>query len=484
MNHLTFVSDDAAAELCSGDATLFLPRLQRLTSAPLATRLLTRMELGGSDLRFIEEISPEAAAELAKHTKQLRLFALKSLNAEIAAALASHRADIDLPALEHIDRETGDALAGHPGGIHLPKLRNLLSAALAKKLIKDGERQFQHIQEISPEVAKVFADHDFDFSHRIDLSGLTALSVEAARSLVDAEADLALNGLTEMPLPLAQVLGRFAGARLELKGVHSMSKQSQEALGSIKGQVVLAPQDVVSSRSSALMGQVHSAKAITSEVAAALAKRDDELTLSVTELPPDVAEALSDYVGDTLRLNSIRTLSLESARHLGKLRLRRLEMNALDELPASVATLLAPLGPSHALELKGLRTLDKDTAAILAQSVAEVDLSGVKSLDPAAATALAAKGDKPRQFGLDLEGLCDLSPEAARGLARYRGDLRLPSIKTITPEVAEAFASHKGKLMLGITSIDDESVEWLSKHRDEVNIFASSAESVGERRLG
>ncbi len=100
-----------------------------------------------------------------------------------------------------------------------------------------------------------------------------------------------------------------------------------------------------------------------------------------------------------------------------------------------------------------------EAAAILAEQVVDLHLNGLSNLSVDAARALA----RHRGLILSLHGLTDIDVEVATALGEYRGHLILDGLQVLTPQLAEAFARHEGGLSLnGITHLDANAAEHIS----------------------
>lgn len=100
-----------------------------------------------------------------------------------------------------------------------------------------------------------------------------------------------------------------------------------------------------------------------------------------------------------------------------------------------------------------------EAAAILAEQVVDLHLNGLSNLSVDAARALA----RHRGLILSLHGLTDIDVEVATALGEYRGHLILDGLQVLTPQLAEAFARHEGGLSLhGITHLEANAAEHLS----------------------
>ena len=162
-------------------------------------------------------------------------------------------------------------------------------------------------------------------------------------------------------------------------------------------------------------GFVYSEATITPDKARELARKHVVLTLvNVTEVSPAVAEALVIPGGDTvLTLPALATLNEEAAKVLAQ-RPGRLRLWGLKSVTPEVA------------------------AALVAHDGDRLELNGIKEISPAAARALA-KGR--RSWGISV-GLIDLPREIAAILAEFPYHLDFPYLETLSLESAKAIAEH------------------------------------------
>ena len=162
-------------------------------------------------------------------------------------------------------------------------------------------------------------------------------------------------------------------------------------------------------------GFVYSEATITPDKARELARKHVVLTLvNVSEVSPAVAEALVIRGGDTvLTLPALATLNEEAAKILAQ-------------------------RPGR-LRLWGLKSVTPEVAAALVSHDGDrLELNGIKEISPAAARALA-KGR--RSWGISV-GLIDLPLEIAAILAEFPYNLDFPYLETLSLESAKAIAEH------------------------------------------
>jgi hypothetical protein len=217
LNGLKVITPAAAEALAAHRGMVLLHSLHTLDSVPLARKLAGQW----GELRLgLRELSPEIAAELAKHggfrgdktrsvvkyrreddaASVLRIDMLTSLSLETAEALAAHEGVLVLNGLVSLDPAVAAALAKRVGNRKnsragtlvlngLPAISTDVATALAAF---PGELVLKGITELSPEAAMALATH----KGRLHLTGLTMLS---------AEARVTLQGHTDVLLPRSPV---------------------------------------------------------------------------------------------------------------------------------------------------------------------------------------------------------------------------------------------------------------------------------------
>ena len=111
------------------------------------------------------------------------------------------------------------------------------------------------------------------------------------------------------------------------------------------------------------------------------------------------------------------------------------------------------------LPLDNLKTLDPEVAAVISETMGAVSLNGLTTLDAPTAAALA-RHQPVAVFGradLRLNGLRELTPEAAEALAAHDGKVLLHSLEQLTSvPLAEKLAGQWGELRLGLTDLSPE----------------------------
>jgi len=244
---------------------------------------------------------------------------------------------VKIPDLVQLTLEEARLLSKHVGILLLPALR-----------------------DITPEVACELVKH----AGPVELDGLEHCSPALAEALMTGVCGLSIGGLTSLTVELAQIFSSRNTTKPE-RGNTGMK------LAGLAG--------------------------LDLEAARALSKYPGCLILGCPTLTPEAAQALVQKNGYTLTLSR------------------------LTELPA-------------------------DLAAALSESPGDLCLPAVESLSPEAAKAIA----KHRGDVLALNGVRSMSPEVAEGLAGHRGTLALYGLKRASQDVLDALKSHDGPVVLGI----------------------------------
>jgi|LakMenE18May11ns_1017448.scaffolds.fasta_scaffold9847053_2 hypothetical protein len=244
-----------------------------------------------------------------------------------------------------------------------------------------------HRRSLTPAEARVVAANS---RLSLDLSTIESLGSDVAKELSRFPDIISLNGLRSLSAEEAAYLAMAApSASLELNGLPSLSVAAALAL----------------------------AKARCSYIS----------LNSVQELSPELANALVAYgtqapLGSLLRLDGLRSVSLQVAEKLGHFHASGLSMNGLKDLGASEAEALASFRGT-ALLLGGLEKAEKGTIEAIARfNGFFMDLGGLESLSESQAGALACF----RGNILRLEGLIKPSNEVLGILGKLEGRVWLP----------------------------------------------------------
>lgn len=110
---------------------------------------------------------------------------------------------------------------------------------------------------------------------------------------------------------------------------------------------------------------------------------------------------------------------------------------------------------SDFVDLSEFDSIDPKAASILAAEDSGLDLNGLKYLDVETAIALAKQEG---ENDLSLNGLEELDADVAKELAKHTGELHLDGLRSISPEVAKELAKCQFNIYLnGVEDLDDVS---------------------------
>lgn len=460
--------------LADYDGVVTLPSVTELSPKAAAACRHFGETSWGAALEFpgVTELTPEAARALAPCQALLVFPRLQKLSAETARGLAQHEGmGLVLGGLTSLDADTAAALAKVKSerGLLLPDLITLDSVPLANRLALQDHAFLPAVKRLSPEIAKALRGND--------------------------GGELSLPSLEEIPTDVATQLVGAGYFWLALGGAPTLAPECAAILAAHPGQLAFTGPDPFSAAAAAkLVGHPHAiilphVAALPADVARALAPHEGPLMLgSVTHLTVDDAAALAEHRGPLL-LPAIARLTLAVAAVLAP-RIGSIELPLLKGIDAETAAALAAhardalalsgvtsLSPDVAqalaafqgsLSLPRVASLDVDTARALAAHRGMLSLASLDALDPKLATVLAGHAG-----GLDLSGVSQLSAESGSAIAATPGSLKLGGLTEIDPEAARALAARTDPLEIGslvyVQHLDSPAVaELLVKHFDEL----------------
>jgi len=402
--NLTSLPADTAKELAQGRRNdLILDRLTELSDEAAAA-------LGGSTvtnlwLRGLTDLSPGAAKGLAglKAAGQLgptlRLDSIRSLSPEAAEAFAaSNITYLELIGLQTLSADTARALAR--------------SKAFAGNL-----RSLTTLSADAAAALGTFAGNK-PGGGKLNLFGLTTLDAEAARGLAAFRGTLELDGLTEIDAETAAALATYAGPKLSLRGLKTLSAGAAEQLAKAK----------------AWDGRLSSLRGLSDEAATALAGFEGKGLEILPSVPfsDRAVQALAGFRGASLYL-IVPRLSDESVRALAAFKGDSLSLAGLEEPPAELARLL----PEFACQKLSLHPW-------------EYFLGGRQPVTPADARLVAAYAGRLRKTCVlpGIEGFeTPDAVEIATMLAASPGSLSIPNLKRVSPKTLTALIE-KGNIEL------------------------------------
>ncbi len=229
-------------------------------------------------------------------------------------------------------------------------------------------------------------------------------------------------------------------------------------------------------------------ESITEEAAKMLVaqKRTPIELPSIKELLPSIAEILATFKGERIDIQSLEVISAESAKFLGQGQYKELWLHGVTSLSGSAVEELANY--RGMLCLDGLQSLPKSNiSGLLGFRGDGLSLRGLEKL-PSWDTRLL-----PSFSGwLDLSGLVDLSPGAAKDFSEHGGDLSFDGLKELSDSTAKEL-SHFGQncsqdddyptlSLQSLSSLSDVAISHLSKVRANLSLHGIEALSENGAR--
>jgi hypothetical protein len=150
----------------------------------------------------LETLSPDGAAELAKHKGPLNLGTVK-LSREAALELVAHKGWLALSGVRRLEPGVGDILARHADEVTV-SLSEIDSVALARKVFREpySSSAVNGLETISPEIARALVQSP---AH-VSFSRLKSLTPEAASELAKRPGDIGFLTLATISPETAQAL--------------------------------------------------------------------------------------------------------------------------------------------------------------------------------------------------------------------------------------------------------------------------------------
>ncbi len=406
----------------------------------------------------------------------------------------------DIPGLENFERFTEEAaemlgcLGDPPESMshNYPGLRELSRAVAARLLFDYADHiELGGFESVPTELLGFLSS----CCETLELNGVKELPLEHAECIRDSGVwSLILNGLKDLPAPVARVLSQKRhGFILILNGIECLSDEACDYLGQINGRL-----------------HISSVRELSDAAIRSLCKKKQgTLDLSGLKILSDVgAKTLSDYK-DVLYLDGLEELPDPIARAFGN-RNGHLSLNGLRTIsPKSAEALASHVGT---LELNGIETICPEAARALRQHRGRIEFNGLKSIPDDTAFELARYDDNDLQlhgltripepflkcnaswldcvhgfddqeeidedvaqklveissdtFSTSLRGLKSISVPVARRLAKCTGKLVLSGLETLPVDVARALSGHQETLSLSGPTRKSEEAAWgLSGHQ-------------------
>ena len=437
---LRSLAPEAAAALAEFNGTaLMLDGLTELspeTAAALAPFTGALLSFNG-----LTDLSPETATAFASlRVLRIRLDGLSTLTPELAAALAGCQfRSLCLDGITSLSPEAAAAVAKFSAmGVSL--------AALAGKF----DRATALTEDDADLLALVAARdrHPLAPSRPLSFGGIEALdgpgALETARILATVNRGLTLPNLKRLSPEAARLLAEFKGPDLELPALVDVAPAAAEALAACPARLVMI----------GLRRRFAGLEALTPDDVPLVRLMSREQvgvrleSLESLDAPEAVVTARTLAAATTLlALPRVQRISVAAARELSAFKGQLLVCDGLTELPPDVAEALAAIQVPD-VRLNGLRELSPETAACLARCgiphATDLYLDGLATITPEAARELAAfTGGR-----LSLNGLSELSSEAAAALAASPVPIACAGLSKRLAELDAVTADETGMLML------------------------------------
>ena len=427
------LSPEAAAVLARYKGDIRFDALTTLVPE-VAAALATRE--GALDLLRLTSLSPAVAKALSAAKGPLNLSSVKELPAEAAEALSAHTGQLSLGVTELSD-DAAAALAKHTGEIQVSSLKSLTSLALATRL---GQQEYVSLgaARLTPEIARALCPpgNREKFKNHVQFnSGLTELPADVAAAIMAGRSHPSLNSLESISDEAAATwAGPFANIRLF--GLKTLTPAAGASLAKGSG--------IFDIRNFGPEVSDETAAAIAKQMAAGPHRMIDFNGLKKLTYPPLAVALLSRYHGGPhSSLAGVAQITDDVARALADYK------GNLNGLPGLTSLTSVPLAAKYAsqpgdLKFAKLTTVPDDVAKALASHKGKLDLSGVQSLSAEAAKALAG-----HEGELKLDGVKEISDDAAKALAQAVGAVSLSNLTTASPEAAGML---KGNAKIALTA--------------------------------
>ena len=420
------LSPEAAAVLARYKGDIRFDALTTLV--PEAAAALATRE-GALDLSRLTSLSPAVAKALSAAKGPLNLSSVKELPAEAAEAISAHTGQLSLGVTELSD-DAAAALAKHTGEIQVSSLKSLTSLALATRL---GQQEYVSLgaARLTPEIARALCPpgNREKFKNHVQFnSGLTELPADVAAAIMAGRSHPSLNSLESISDEAAATwAGPFANIRLF--GLKTLTPAAGASLTKGGG--------IFDIRSFGPEVSDETAAAIAKQMAAGPHRMIDFNGLKKLTYPPLAVALLSRYHGGPhSSLAGVAQITDDVARALADYK------GNLNGLPSLTSLTSAPLAAKYAsqpgdLKFAKLTAVPDDVAKALASQKGKLDLSGLQSLSAEAAKALAG-----HEGELKLDGLKEISDEAAKALSQAVGAVSLGSLEKASPAAAAALKTN------------------------------------------
>lgn len=513
LHSVTSVSAEAAEAIVKLPGDLVLTSLTQLTSVPLAEKLAARP--GSLSFPYMKSMTPEIAAALAKHERRLTLSGLADVTPEVQEKLAETVGGLSLPNLTSLDSQSlAKKLAGPL--VLLSKVKRL-SAENAELFVGvQGQASFfggvyLDAAALTPDVAAVFSTRNAPVN--LVLLGAGPILDETLRTLLRTRVSLTLQDIEKLtPEQIRIIAEEYAAQRVStlslpgfktldsgilaetlgpaaFPGVTSISPEAALAFANLPysqggspnsnggvrfgGDLSLPSLRELSPETAQLLMKKRwlsisfpALSDVPPDIISLFARRTFRLTLGITDLPSEFADAFkatptdSNLGGGYILLPYLSSLSPEAARILVTSMNRGVEDRGYTRISKSPKLIL---GGDLGFACGGFTSLSPELAMELARYEGILGLQGLGNLPDGAAAALASF---PGPY-LILSGPATekLSPEAASALAKVPGNLQLPLRELDSVPLSERFARQITWTLSDLETVSKEAAPALSNYK-------------------
>ena len=470
----SYVPSDPNKQVNDPSPVVSVPKNERIPSLQSidkdAARAFVKSGLPALNFRALESLDQESARVLSGFTGKKMVFGtLKRLPPDAAEALASSKVDeLSFDSLEVLELPVASSLAQYKGCLSLGGLKTMTyNASLAMSAFSCRELRLDGYQSLHPNYLADFLAYE---GQALSFNGVKQLDSQSAKHLAGFKGErLILRGLTHLSLADAQSLAQFRGV-IDLAGLEYVDNKTlrylQQRLETFKVSDAIRKRFRRVSKTQRFLYKT----SITPQIAKTLVSEQyPQLILeNLLSLDRATGEALSHYEGSglhfhrlrslepgpaaeiakcnagTLCLNSLKSISAETASHLVTFKGEELRLG-VQELDVASARMLASFGGS-VLRLSKLAWVSPEVLKALVSFQGTKLYLGLRELSPEHARVAA---EAKALDTLSLNAVTYLQRGAAQELLRYRGArLEFLQLRTLSPEVREVLQEFPGDVVL------------------------------------
>jgi sulfur relay (sulfurtransferase) DsrC/TusE family protein len=418
-------------------------------------------------------------------------------------------------AITQLSRKIAEILQNFEGKLLLPKVKNFDDSpeqvAVLKKVLKnDGtewDNPLRNVEFVGPECAEIIAEElkdprtsnwkfkpldlpnspgHIEIAKKIrEYYSPTHLCKETAEILKSNYVKIGTDKLKEINEEIASIIIPDGGscAFNELESIDAGSAriiaERSKSVGFSKIEEV--PEEVagILGAKEELSISFSNLKKANLWVLRKLSKPKGYLNLGLEEIDGEKAEILAEHEG-LLELK-LTKISNEVARILASGKATRINLHKIEEIEDDAASSLSKF--PNDLNMHGLTKLPETPGRLelLAKLVKEhgIDTKSFKIATGALVTAVKGDGDY-----INLESLEYMSPDVAKALSEYTGNITLSKLKEIDDESAEELTNFKGKFFgYSLNNISNKAMKAIAQGATHVVLAIESIDAEGAAAL-